>query len=185
MTCQSFKAQAYLLYFVYTIDIPHIFNNRITTINEDAVNKTYPDATTFVDDTTVNIYKTQGTTLQQSLDSTLQKLTNYMRNKKLVMNKSKTKIMVISKNPDRHKQVVIPSQPKNIYNSHNIKLLGVEISDNLKWNNFLFTSKMSIYKQLNTRVNALKILKRTTPFKTLKLLANVIFALKLYYGAEL
>ena len=57
--------------------------------------------------------------------------------------------------------------PDDIHNSDNIKLLGVEISSDLRFNHFLTDSKISIYNQLTTRLNALRIMKKSTGFDTM------------------
>ena len=71
----------------------------------------------------------------------------------------------------------------NMCNSSPMDMQGT-ISANLKWTHFLKNSKLSIYNQLNSRVNALKILKKPTPFPIMKKLADGIFSSKLHYGAE-
>ena len=65
------------------------------------------------------------------------------------------------------------------------KLLGIEITEYVNWRHFLLNGKNSISKQLITRTNALKMLKRTTPTDTLKVLSHGIWMSKLLYGAEI
>ena len=149
-----------LLYLTYTLDLPHIFTNEMNTPKQDSTNRTTPDSILYIDDTTVNICKQPNQTLQQSLNQTRSTIKNYMEMNKLVMNNDKTQIMIMSNHPDHHKGIYIPAKPKNVEHSPYIKLLGIEISSDLKWSHFLKGSKMSIYNQLNSRVNALKILKK-------------------------
>ena len=84
-----------ILYLIYTMDLPIIFSDKVKTTLEDTVNNTEAEATTYVDDTTVNMYKTEGVTLQQTLDDNMYKLEQYMSANKLVMNCDKAKFMLI------------------------------------------------------------------------------------------
>ena len=173
-----------IFYLIYTMDLPIIFNDDVKTTIEDAANTKYTDATTYVDDTTINMYKQVGIPLQQMLDDTIFKLEQYMYANKLVMNTEKTQFMIISKHRDRYRDVKILAEPKNVLGSSNIKLLGLEIAEDLKFNHYLIDSKLSVYKQLTTRLNALRIMKKSTSFEVMRQFANGIFMSKLSYGAE-
>ena len=70
--------------------------------------------------------------------------------------------MVLSRHPANRKKFFIPAVPKDIYHSRHLKILGIDIAHDLNWKFFLLDGKMSIYKQLVKRVNALKILKPST-----------------------
>ena len=91
--------------------MPIIFDNHIKTTLEDAINEKETEATTYVDDTTINIYKQDDKTLQQSLDDTLYTLKQYMNANKLVMNDDKTKFMIISKHREKYRDVRIKAEP--------------------------------------------------------------------------
>ena len=60
---------------------------------------------------------------------------------KLAMNNDKTKFMIVSKRKQTFKDVNIPAQPQDIKDSNTIKLLGVEITADMKFNYFLSYSK--------------------------------------------
>ena len=120
--------------------------------------------------------------MQQTLDN---KLKMYMSANKLVMNEDKTKFMIVSMNKESFKNVRIPAQPEDVKDSNTIKLLGVEISADMKFNHFMSDSKHSIYKQLLSHVNAIKILRTFSDFNTVRQFANGIFMSKLTYGAEI
>ena len=123
--------------------------------------------------------------MQQTLDDNVYKLKTYMSANKLVMNDDKTKFMIVSKNKESFKNVSISASPKDVKDSSAIKLLGVEISADMKFNNFMSDSKHSIYKQLLSRVNAIKILRKSSDFNTVRQFSNGIFMSKLTYGAEI
>ena len=57
----------------------------------------------------------------------------------------------------------------------------------MKFNYFLIeveTVNLQIYKQLSTRLNALRLMKKSTPLDVMRQFANGIFMSKLSYGAE-
>ena len=59
------------------------------------------------------------------------------------------------------------------------------MTHDLSWIYFLMDGKMSIKNQLTTRLNALRILSKTTKPKIKKMLASGIFMSKIYYWAEI
>ena len=89
-----------------------------------------------MDDTTVNMMLKGNNTMQQTLEDNMYKLKLYMSANKLVMNDDNTKFMIVSKQKNKFKDVNIPAQPKYIKDSSSIKLLGVEISVDMKFYNF-------------------------------------------------
>ena len=105
---------------------------------KNQVKKFIPNlATTYVDNTTVNMRKEDNIPMQETLNDNMYKLTQYMSVNKLAMNNDKTKFMIMSKNKSNYRNVNIPAEPTNIKDSDNIKLLGVEISADLCFNYFL------------------------------------------------
>ena len=103
-----------------------------------------------------------------------------MANNKLQLNKDKTQVMVLTKKPSRRLDVRIPAVP----HSSKIKILVVEIEHNLSWKYFLLEGPQSITKQMMTRLNTLKIFKKSATVNQMKIFANGILMSKLEYGAE-
>ena len=56
--------------------------------------------------------------------------------------------------------------------------LGIEISDNLKWNYFLEESKINLISALKKRLQALRLLKKYANFPLMKKYANGIFLIE-------
>ena len=173
-----------ILYLIFTLDLPLIHQQQTTPIPLILTSDT-PDSVTYIDDNFILVRKQAGLTIQESLDNTIQKVETYMSQNMLALNKEKTQLVVFTKNKDLKNQVQITAKPKNVIHSMSVKILGVEISDNINWRNFLLDSKRSISKQLVTRTNTIKLLKKTTPTSTLKILSNGIWMSKLLYGAEI
>ena len=61
------------------------------------------------------------------------------------------------------------------------KLLGVIIQDDLKWSEYILHNEKSLLKQLNSRLNAMKIISSIANFKTRLMIANGIFCSKLIF----
>ena len=72
-----------------------------------------------------------------------------MKANRLSLNRDKTQLMVLNKDPPPLKsQVIIPANPQDITPKHSMVFLGVTISDDLKWNCFLVDGKANLLKQL-------------------------------------
>ena len=70
----------------------------------------------------------------------------------------------------------------NIQQIESGQLLGVNIHQDLKWSNYIFSGDdCSLVKTLNTRLKALKQICTTADFKTRLQIANGIFMSKLIY----
>ena len=65
------------------------------------------------------------------------------------------------------------------------QLLGIFIQDDLKWNDYLQNNEKSLIKQLNTRLNALKMISNVASFKVRLMIANGIFISKLIFQISL
>ena len=78
----------------------------------------------------------------------------------------------------------IEANPKDIKHSKVLKILGIEITEDINWKHFLLDGKASVMNQIITRLNALKLLKTTTSTDIMRTFANGILMSKLYFGAE-
>ena len=65
------------------------------------------------------------------------------------------------------------------------KLLGIFIQDDLKWTDYIQNNEKSLIKQLNTRLNALKMISYVASFKVRLMIANGIFCSKLIFQINL
>ena len=95
-----------------------------------------------------------------------------------------TKLMVLSKIPAHMLEIKIPAEPEEIVHSSKVKILGVEIDHMINWKYFLLDGTMSVCKQLKTRLNSLKLLKRSSMETHMRMFASGIFMSKLEYGVE-
>ena len=152
-------------------DLPYLNNN--------------PTPTTFVDDTVITLRLTNTQTNQQTLEDCFTTVKDYMVANRLHLNPDKTTLLVVSKHPDRRKQLFLPTEKEDVWPSEHHKYLGIWVSDNLKWNHHLIDAKESLTKQLTTRLSALKKIRPFVSTKLMMQLTNGLFASKINFGAEL
>ena len=168
------SALSCVLYVIFTLDLPLIFDEKsIKIAHEEQTEK--PKSLTYIDDNFVLVTANNGKDLQESLNDAMGKVTDYMANNKLMLNPDKTQLMVITRNPAKRKEVQIEAQPETIRHKPQIKILGIEIDEKISWKFFLLDGPQSIAKQLKTRVNLLKILKKSAEIHQMRILANGIF----------
>jgi hypothetical protein len=174
-----------ILFLIYTLDMPLMHHN----IMHDAVseaNCTMPSSSSFVDDWVLTIRETATRPLQQGIDETMLTIAEYMKSNKLAMNSEKTQLMVIARDVTSYRSLIIKNDNPDLIVKpvHSIRLLGITIASDLRWNNYLLSGKDSLVKQLRKRNTMLaKVCHFTTKQNRLKL-ANGIFASKLLYGIE-
>ena len=110
-----------------------------------------------------------------------------MSSNKLVINDQKTHLVVFCKKTmnNLRQEVKIQAGEHEILASRTEKLLGANISQDLRWNNHLVDNKKSLLKQINNRMSGLKLVSRRTNFKTRLMIANSVFMSKLCYLIEL
>ena len=173
-----------LLFLIYTLDIPVLFLETTLKI-EEYINNKQPKPTTFVDDVTVPIIVDPQTNNQELINHKMDQIEDYMNSNKLLLNRDKTTLLVITDKPNIRETIYLKAEPKNVTPSRGFTYLGIEISDNLKWNYWLEDSPKNLINQLKKRIIALRLLKKYVSFKMMKVFANGIFLSKLLYGAEL
>ena len=173
-----------LLYLIYTLDLPTVYHSNNPTI-EHQINCNQPTPTNFVDDTIVKEDIQDPASRQQNVMNALSTIKDYMDSNKLALNPEKTKLFVLSQNPEIRKEIYLDVQPKRIVHTPTFQYLGISISQDLKWNEFLLNNKNSLSKQLTKRITAIKKLKKYVDFKQIKVIASGIFMSKFHYGMEL
>ena len=173
-----------LLYLIYIMDIPNVFHSKQHLV-EDTDNCSKPYIQTFVDDLMTTIRKDPQVPLQSTVENTLNVIEDYMRANLLSLNRDKTQVMILNRDPILQTQIDIVATPKNITNKSTMVFLGVTLSDRLNWKQFLTDGKANLFKQLQNRVSALKKIRSYISLKFAKNLANALFLSKLLYAAEL
>ena len=122
-------------------------------------------------------------TLSDTLSDKYKVIEEYMESNKLVINGEKTHLVVMGS-----KKMTIPRQAVSmragghtILPSDTEKLLGCNISQNLKWKIHIQTGEGSLIKNLTTKLNALHKVSTHATFKTRLSAANGVFMSTLSY----
>ena len=92
---------------------------------------------------------------------------------------------VLQKPNHTKSSVTIAAQPENVTPQSSIKFLGVTLSDKLDFKPFLLDGKQNLYKQLKSRISAVKKMRKLIGFQFAKSLATATFMSKLSYAAEM
>ena len=106
---------------------------------------------------------------------------------KLVINDEKTNLMVMGNKSNKvvREQVELKAGNFSIKPAKIGKLLGCELSDDLKWKQHIRDSEKSLLRQLTSRANGLAIIGSKTDFNTRLMIANGVFISKLCYLIQL
>ena len=176
-----------LLYLIYTLDLPLVQHSENHSLH-DYENCKNPKTTTFVDDSAIKISLSQDQNIHNGqIKSTLDVIYDYMNANKLVLNQSKSKILIISQNPAVRQKISInvPGRTEPLIPSRSFTYLGIPIQDTARWNFFIQESSESLIKGLTNRINAIKKLRNVMTTKLTKTIINGVFMSKLLYGAPL
>ena len=128
----------------------------------------------YVDDGAYSLGHSDPTVLSEALTDKYRLLERWMNNNKLVINPDKTHLMVIGSDRSgrARQQVSMMAGEHSIKPTETEKLLGGHIHQSLKWNEHLANNKSSLLRQLNSRINGLKIVSRNAKFSTRLMIAN-------------
>ena len=138
----------------------------------------------FADDSTYSVSSRDQDTLEEKLNERYNMLAEYMTNNKLKLNDEKTHLIVMTTEQKRRRMkinTVINTSKKDILPIKSVKLLGIDIQENLKWSEYILNNDKSLIKQLNSRLSALKMISGVASFKTRLMIANGIFCSKLIF----
>ena len=94
--------------------------------------------------------------MQVTVEATMTKHEDNMKANTFALNRDNTQFMLLHKENNTKSKISIQAHPTNIEPKSTLKFLGVTLSDTLKWHNFLTEGKDNLYKQLQTRLSALK-----------------------------
>ena len=180
-----------LCYILFTNDLPetifntnsHVHWSHLTTHCEDC-----GGLCCFADDSTYSVASVDQDILEQKLNEKYAVLANYMANNKLKLNDDKTHLLIMTtKQKQRiiNIEIKISTPTEDIKPIKSEKLLGIFIQDDLKWTDYVQNNEKSLLKQLNTRLNALKLISNVADFKTRLMVANGIFCSKLIFQINL
>ena len=113
----------------------------------------------------------------EKLSENYLKISNYMRDNKLVINDDKTHLVVMgaSKFKELRQQVNIDTGSVVVNPVETEKLLGINVHQSMKWKEHIMSNKKSMIKILTSRLNALRRISVNASFKTRLMVANSCF----------
>ena len=116
------------------------------------------------------------------IEEKMKEIQDYMDSNRLKLNPDKTKLMILTtKSKNMHKNMKINFGGSEIEQVEFTKFLGIIISANLKWNEYIVQNEQSMLKFLNKRLAALKMLSREMPVCQRKILAHGLLISKISY----
>ena len=116
------------------------------------------------------------------IESKMKQIQEYMDSNRLKLNADKTKLMIMTtKQKDVHKDLKVYLKETEIEKVTFAKFLGIIISGNLKWNEYILQSENSLLKYCNRRLAALKLLSRECSINQRKILAHGLVISKITY----
>ena len=112
-------------------------------------------------------------------------LADFLTSNKLKVNDEKTHLLVMStrqKRRFRDTSTITINTPTAVITPSSVeRLLGAQIHQDMHWKEHIMNNKDALLKSLTTRATAIKKIRKTTSFKTRKMIANGIFMSKLIY----
>ena len=157
-----------------------LFVNELPTVGKEC-----PGGSTccYVDDSTYWMSDYNPEVLSNQLSQKYQLLAKYFGDNRLVINPEKTQILVLG--PKRldniKKNVEIRTGTGVVKPQINGRLLGLTISQSMKWKDHIIGDSNSLIKALTSRIGAMKKLFLNATFKTRLLVANSCFMSILTY----
>ena len=177
-----------LLYILFTNDIPDLVHSHPISYKEPAPYCHSCGGTVcYVDDSTYSYSNSNPAVLSSTLTSQYEQISKYMVANRLVINDDKTHLVVLGTKAMAAKRDLVSLQAgiQTITPTKNEKLLGCQVSDDLKWRHHILTSDQSTIKQLTSRVNGLCMVSTRGDFNTRLMVANGIVISKVCYLIQL
>ena len=165
------------LFTLYVNDLPTQVNNCQEPINIDD-----SDGQEFVDDTEIIVKAASFEELTTKIEVEYKALSNFLTNHKMVVNPSKTQIMLINPKKDQVPTTInIDGNP--IAHQKQMRILGMNITSDLKMDDHVWSGSQNIVKSISKKISLLRTLKPYIPTEALgKVGANLVNSI-IHYGA--
>ena len=177
-----------LLYVLFTNDIPDLVHDHAVDFQvQQSSCKPCGGTVCYVDDSTYSVSSKDPAALTNTLSQQYSKISNYMAANRLVINADKTHLVVMGNKAigARRQEVSVQAGQHVIKPSKTERLLGCQVSEDLKWKEHILLGEQSVVKQLTSRVNGLCLISNQATFQTRLMVANGIIMSKLCYLIQL
>ena len=137
----------------------------------------------YVDDSTYTYSCNNVEEMKGKLAYQYRQLSAYFRDNRLVINDSKTQLVIVGPRKHQHmrNEVFVDTGSVLVHPKESGRLLGVNIHQSLKWKYHVMEADTSVLKCLTSRLNSLKSKAANASFKSRLLLANAYFMSSLIY----
>ena len=180
-----------LCYVMFTNDLPETVLKTSSHVHFSHLTTNCPECgglCCFADDSTYSVSCQDQAVLEEKLNDKYEILANYMGNNKLKLNDYKTHLLIMTTKQKKRMiniTVQINTPTEEIKPIRSEKLLGIFIQEDLKWNEYIQNNEKSLLRQLNSRLNALKLISSIASFRNRLMIANGIFSSKLIFQISL
>ena len=125
----------------------------------------------FVDDHNSVIGGKNMDDLTKNIKQEFDRIYDFLIQHKMKINSSKTQLMILNPN-EQQKNTPTLIHKSLISHQDHIRVLGITLSENLKFDNHLISGKCNMTKKLNSKINMLRVVKPFISQKALGMVAN-------------
>ena len=165
------------LFLIYLNDLPNQVN-----IKRTCKEKEKNEAKEFVDDVNLIIKAKNDQELKKQVEKEYEAIDNYLTNHRMVVNPSKTQLMVI-KPPKKKPPMSITLKKYQITHQDEMKILGINLSSDMKMDNHIWKTKKSMIRAINIKTALLKTVKPYLDTKALGIVGGSLINSTILYGA--
>ena len=169
-----------VLYLLYILDLPSIFHNGRHNPQEQMECKR-TNLETYVDDNYLTVTTQDKGTLNEAIYEAMNKVQCYTAANRLMLNKDKSQIMIITKDTNLRENFSIILDNKEIRHSRSVKILGNLINEDLSWEDHV---NKELLPSLHNRLRTLKMVSKYLSPDFKKQYSNAIYKSKLQFGIE-
>ena len=112
----------------------------------------------FVDDMTASIHGKDIKELRSNLQEAYDRMEKYLKDHRMIINGKKTQLCVMSRKKE-DKMITIEAEGSKIHNQDHMKILGVTISGDSKFDQHLWKGKDSVISAVNKKAAMIRVLK--------------------------
>ena len=167
------------LFLIYLNDLPLQLTKKAS--KNDPANSVGKE---FVDDISILARAKTIPKLLKQLKSDYTKISEYLINHRMAINANKTQLMVLLPPKDKE-NLTITLEDNVIKHQDDIKVLGVTLSSNMKFDTHLCTGKKNVTQAINAKISLLKTLKPFISPKALALVGASLINSTILYAAPL
>ena len=148
----------------------------------------------FADDATFVVETKDRVASQEKIEKAAENIQNFLNSQDLVVNLSKTMLLesMVKQKKSRLKgtqpslsTLMETGEPKTIHPGSNIRLLGVNLEQNLAWNSHLLTGEKAVIPACRKQLGSLRYISHQIPRKSRLVLANGLIISRILYDIAL